>query len=445
MSFVSEVLENGREESFLFVVDSARRDRAAYPSPSNYKVPFNSPFKNFVGLELLDATIPRTQYLVPRGSNRLDYTTTTDGKLHSVEVAPGDYTMLQLAEALGGALARVADGGGLEIAPASAPAELTNRFVFRAPAGFTLHASTSTLAAALGLGCGGNDLRGGFVSGGLGPATVVAAELPETVGYSATGAGAHRDFVATASGDPTEARVYCSSGPGGSFDVLVLDVDSSLEVARGSWAAPPDAVAGGMDLAVVAMVAAAPLVAGRSYRLSVADASGDVRIAVDPSAAARACAELDVLRDGYVAECPDLVNLTGEPYVLVRCPNIEQLLFRDRANEAVHGGMGMVKMGNYGFREQRFDFVSFPQRRLKIPLTALPQLEIRLERGDGTLYDAQGVDHHMVMVVTYITLQHKPAAGPVGAAAMVSPSNPQVITNEHTFMQRHGYKLARPR
>ena len=105
----------------------------------------------------------------------------------------------------------------------------------------------------------------------------------------------------------------------------------------------------------------------------------------------------------HALDCPGLVNLTGERYVTVRCPEVEQHLYRDRAFEKHHAGLGMIKMGGYGYQQQRFDFVSFPPRRFH-PVGKLSKLTVRLERGDGTLYDTRGCDHTMLLVVRFYTM-----------------------------------------
>jgi hypothetical protein len=109
-----------------------------------------------------------------------------------------------------------------------------------------------------------------------------------------------------------------------------------------------------------------------------------------------------------IIECPDIVDLTGEPYVLIRCPEIEQHLYRDRTFERVHAGLGMVKLATNGFREQRYDFVSFPPRRLSTPMGKLSKLTFRIEKGDGTPYRTHGINHYLLLVVRYLEVTKKP-------------------------------------
>ena len=96
--------------------------------------------------------------------------------------------------------------------------------------------------------------------------------------------------------------------------------------------------------------------------------------------------------------------------MLIRCPDIEQYLYRDRAFEDVHAGLGMVKLANFGFRESRYDFVSFLPRRLPTPISKLHKLRMRLEKTDGSLYNSRGIDHHLILVVRYLEVLKPPDA-----------------------------------
>ena len=98
------------EKSFLFVVDSAMRDKLAYPTPSDYVVPLPMPLRNVFSVDLVDATIPRTEYSVERATNTLVIAVTqafatidaarAAGAAVSVSVPPGNYNVLQLIEVI---------------------------------------------------------------------------------------------------------------------------------------------------------------------------------------------------------------------------------------------------------------------------------------------------------------------------------------------------------
>ena len=68
---VQYLLENSVQESSLVFVDSSRRDRAFYATPSKYVVDFDEPLRYVFGFDVLDAAIPATMYNVDLNNNRL--------------------------------------------------------------------------------------------------------------------------------------------------------------------------------------------------------------------------------------------------------------------------------------------------------------------------------------------------------------------------------------
>lgn len=438
MDDVNYLRKHAEEESFLFVVDSSRRDTAVYDQPHEYEVAFHAPFRNVVGLDLIDATVPRTEHLVEQGENQLVYT--YDGAVYTATVTPGDYNLLQLVEALSAALAP-----RLTVRPLTTPAELSNKVEFLGDAPFTLHASSS-LGKALGLGV--RDLSVvESTAGAKGTQTVLQGPLPaaEVVTLQlnqATG----QQFVAPARGTLTTLNVYVRSTAPVQLRATVVRAAGNENVAWG------EASTGGADFEqlTIPLQDSQTLLAGQAYKVFVAVQSTPGSVDVFCSGPAlltpstewapgmdTLCLDLQMQADAYVARPSGVVDLTGEAYVLVRCPEIEQQLYRDRAFESVHAGLGLVKLANYGFREQRYDFVSFPPRRLPTPIGKLSKLTIRLEKGDGTLYDTKGVNHHLVLVVRYLEL----AKGPDPTRSTL---NPGYLPNPLHYLQQSYSPLPRP-
>ena len=73
MEDVQYMINKGEKETYIFYVDSINRDKINYPSPNEYEIKFNAPFKNVYSIEVIDAEIPRTEYCVELFSNRLTY------------------------------------------------------------------------------------------------------------------------------------------------------------------------------------------------------------------------------------------------------------------------------------------------------------------------------------------------------------------------------------
>ena len=64
---------NSIKQAYTFIIDSSDRDRNMYPNPNNYVINFSTPFKNIIGLEIIDASIPRAMYTIDVDNNDFVY------------------------------------------------------------------------------------------------------------------------------------------------------------------------------------------------------------------------------------------------------------------------------------------------------------------------------------------------------------------------------------
>ena len=70
---INYMKENSIKQAYTFIVDSSDRDRNMYPNPNNYVVNFATPFKNIIGMEIIDASIPRAMYTIDIDNNSIYY------------------------------------------------------------------------------------------------------------------------------------------------------------------------------------------------------------------------------------------------------------------------------------------------------------------------------------------------------------------------------------
>lgn len=441
MDDVNYLKRRGTEESFLFVVDSSKRDTAVYNEPNEYEVKFNAPFKCVVGLDLVDATVPRTEYLVEAGRNQLVYAV-DGGQRQRATVQPGDYNIQQLIAALNAML-----GPELRVAAVSSPAELTNRVRFVGAVPFAIYGAESSIQQSLGLGL--HTLTSSVNKGVLGARTALTGPLPGDVTVNLT-SPVRQQFVAPGSGSLTQVSAYVASSQGDQVRVAV--------VRNGQLLAHGSATLGEATIytqVVIPLESLASVSQGQLCHVIIDSSSGASSVFCSglgvslaqgsPAGAAwwdyavwlagpngdQVCVDVEMVVDGHSVDCPWVVNLTGEPYVLVRCADIEQYLYGERAFERVHPGLGIVKLGNYGFREQRYDFVSFPPRRLTNVISKVAKLTLRLEKASGELYDTKGINHHLVLVITTLRVREDPNDDKIP-----STLNPHYTPNMLEHMQR---------
>ena len=70
---INYMKENSIKQAYTFIIDSSDRDRNVFPDPNNYVINFSTPFKNVIGMEIIDASIPRAMYTVDVDNNELYY------------------------------------------------------------------------------------------------------------------------------------------------------------------------------------------------------------------------------------------------------------------------------------------------------------------------------------------------------------------------------------
>ena len=162
---VDYLKDNSIVQSYIFLVDSRDRDHEAYPTPAEYVVSFTAPFTNVIGLQLIDASVPRTMYNIDTYNNTISFFIRSYGNVDplysnsnykTVQIETGNYTIQTLLPALTAALSmHVNDDPNLPMAritarSVSTPPDLKNKLEFRCPYPFAFDMKNSTIAETLG-------------------------------------------------------------------------------------------------------------------------------------------------------------------------------------------------------------------------------------------------------------------------------------------------------
>ena len=170
---VDYLRQHSIKQSYMFLVDSADRDKAIYPTPSEYSISFTTPFQSVVGFEVLDASIPRTMYNIGGGDplyptnntiafyvhdDTVDIRSVATSRYIVAAVEPGDYTIQTLVAAVNSSqvlqmhvnndqtkpLARIT------IETVSNPPDVKNLLRFRCSYPFVIDMKQSAMSEALG-------------------------------------------------------------------------------------------------------------------------------------------------------------------------------------------------------------------------------------------------------------------------------------------------------
>jgi hypothetical protein len=140
------------KESYMFYVDSQFRDKSLYHTPSQYEVKFDSPFKNVYAVEVLDASIPRTEYSIDNFNNLLVFfwgsVRPSSKDLKKIYITPGDYSDVQLIEEINKQFIKA--GINMTINNVSDPGNIESTFRFIGGYEFVLDMELSTINTTLG-------------------------------------------------------------------------------------------------------------------------------------------------------------------------------------------------------------------------------------------------------------------------------------------------------
>ena len=165
--------KNSVKETFLFIVDSKDRDYLKYPDPNYYSFKLNTPFKNVIGIEVIDYSIPRTMYSLDIYNNNLfiyianssndfivnnglDPLNANMNIFTKFEMSVGNYNLLTFMPTFNSLMLKnfnedpINYPAPIEIITYSNPPELTNVITFTCQKPFILNMSDSTLAETLG-------------------------------------------------------------------------------------------------------------------------------------------------------------------------------------------------------------------------------------------------------------------------------------------------------
>ena len=95
---IEYLYKNSVKENIIIKIDSKKRDKNIYPKPNKYKLNFEKPFKYVYGIDILDVSLPRTQYQIDKHNNELYFMNKDTGgnEIKTIELDPNDYDISNL-------------------------------------------------------------------------------------------------------------------------------------------------------------------------------------------------------------------------------------------------------------------------------------------------------------------------------------------------------------
>lgn len=454
--------KKSNKESYLFFVDSVTRNVERYPEPNKYSIEFNSPFKNVYSLEVIDASIPRTQYSIDLHTNLLKYTYNDIN--YEIYVNIGDYTDQLLISELNSKFE--SNNTAVTVENLSNPPSIRNSFVFKGNLKFSIDATNSTIGEIIGFGTYGkytssqneehfasisvlDDFSDDSYTFGISDTTIlyqqivtnysgyiqqininIASSKPITVNVC-IGYYELNDFVVIENSLKTfniietgdiinryvihynENNVFIGNVPmyfikiyfTNKIDSTIVYISNHLinvnqnqlyykyNTADSSVTILPISYINVYD-EINELYHTDPL-----YVTTFASNNPtDIRLSMDIELF------LNVAIESITA--PGMYSLIGDRYVILRCPEIEDHMFRSRAFEKYNMGLAKFKMAVLGYGQERFDYNGLPPRKFH-PIGKLDKLSFRFERADGSLYNFRGINHTITFLIKYLTPTQK--------------------------------------
>jgi hypothetical protein len=340
---INYLKKNCIKQSYTFLIDSKDRNRRVHPEPSEYSIEFTTPFKNVIGVEIIDVSVPKTMCNIDTNNNRLYYYIASDednnkvpiiidneGKeiynlLHFsyIDVPIGDYTTNTFINKL----RTILQGKGidLDIIAVDTPAELTNLIYFKSSKPFILDMNQSTISEALG------------------------------------------------------------------FDTYTTPKDS----------------------------------AKYKYNTEYNNKIGFEKLY-------HSIYEENTGRN--VVYSPGMMYLLGIKYLLVRCPEIEQHLYRSLAYTKYTTGLAKIRINSYGYNDEKTSFLKVPTREFH-PIGKLSKITLRFETETGALYNFKGVNHNLVFAIYY----YEPKQDNIVRESILNPDyNPNILNYLYKQEEQEG-------
>ena len=105
----------------------------------------------------------------------------------------------------------------------------------------------------------------------------------------------------------------------------------------------------------------------------------------------------------FSLKAPGIVNLSGYRYIIMRCKEIEDHLLGSNAYTQFSPGIGLFKLAaaTADITHLRFDFVNLVRKPFH-PIGKLSKLSVRFEVRDGLTYDFKGVNHQILFVLKFL-------------------------------------------
>jgi hypothetical protein len=474
--------QNAFKQNYMFLVDSADRNRIVDPTPSEYTVNFDIPFKNVISLEVVEASIPRTLYNIDKYNNQISFLIHDDTvnpiNLESycnVELEPGDYTIQTLIPELNNKLQMHLNNSSDEIVTIKAlslsnPPEVKNIIQFYSAYKFSFDMKSSTIAETLGFDTyiekseesviEENRRYNGLIIDNeqsniynfkiyhsvdrenvlfdlskydiyTGPRSVIRKlELSDTskvaqsfyvkekckiTEISIAGTTFTREIGGKIYWEIYNNENFINTNRIGNGELVLEYTDGTYTI---------DIVTNPIEVNVGVnwIVFYGDIVTNENLQtfifyndiseyisnnvMKTKSGDNDWENIDNNGIHYETSIILTVKYNYHRIIAPGLLSLIGDRYIVLRCPEIEDIAVSSLSYTKHSLGLAKFRLGVVGYSENDLSYIKVPVREFH-PIGKLSKMTLRFERSDGTLYDFKGVNHTITFAIYYYEVKHK--------------------------------------
>lgn len=441
------------KESYLFYVDSEKRSKEKFPEPNTYEINFDSPFENVYSLEILDASIPRTQYSIDIHNNQFRYS--MDGiNWINVSVPTGDYDSDTILPAINNKL-----NEDIRLDFLSTPSYVKNMFVFISNSQFYLDFNVeNSIKTSLGFNQiprenekNDDNLYDKYIKYNkfFGSHLINSNDYPyisEQIGYISDNLNSNsvkinntqrygniieQLFEVNTSGNISSITIFGfdfsenerkitvelakselvsntkvyeiiytrSNYSVPSFNNSIILDDNSIKFINLNTSSSYSLLLTSLNDSFTFQLTNGPAKIKKYYNTLTQQTSPVISNITDSDGSL--AMQINILQKVHTIIAPGVYSLIGDRYVILRCPEIESHLYRSRSYENYTMGLAKFKLATLGYDDTRIDFSGIPPREFH-PIGKLKKLTLIFKRPDNeTLYNFRGINHTITFAIRY--------------------------------------------
>ena len=102
----------------------------------------------------------------------------------------------------------------------------------------------------------------------------------------------------------------------------------------------------------------------------------------------------------WIITSPGIVYFIGNKYIIMRCPEIEEHLYRSLSYSKYTLGLAKFRVDSVGINSEKLTITKIPVREFH-PIGKLSRMTLRFETNRGSLYDFKGINHNIIFAIFY--------------------------------------------